>query len=82
VIMSHSTVSPSAFSLSGKVALVTGANTGLGQGIAIALAQAGADIVAVGRSSPADTGTHIAAAGRKFYAISADLERSGAARAW
>ena len=38
------------FSLAGKVALVTGANTGLGQGIAIALAQAGADIVAIGRS--------------------------------
>jgi 2-deoxy-D-gluconate 3-dehydrogenase len=37
------------FSLAGKVAVVTGANTGLGQGIAIALAQAGADIVAVGR---------------------------------
>ena len=33
------------FSLAGNVALVTGANTGLGQGIAIALAQAGADIV-------------------------------------
>ena len=39
------------FSLDGKVALVTGANTGLGQGIAIALAQAGADIVGVARSS-------------------------------
>jgi 2-deoxy-D-gluconate 3-dehydrogenase len=67
------------FSLAGKVALVTGANTGLGQGIAIALAQAGADIVAVGRSSPADTGAQVAAVGRKFYAITADLERGGAA---
>ena len=36
------------FSLEGKVALVTGANTGLGQGIAVALAQAGADIAAAG----------------------------------
>jgi 2-deoxy-D-gluconate 3-dehydrogenase len=69
----------SSFSLAGKVALVTGANTGLGQGIAIALAQAGADIVAIGRSSPADTGTQVAAAGRKFFTITADLERSGAA---
>jgi 2-deoxy-D-gluconate 3-dehydrogenase len=67
------------FSLSGKVALVTGANTGLGQGIAIALARAGADIIAVGRSSPADTATQVAAVGRKFYAITADLERGGAA---
>jgi len=43
------------FDLSGKVALVTGANTGLGQGISIALAQAGADIVLIGRSEPEDT---------------------------
>ncbi|WP_431860685.1 SDR family NAD(P)-dependent oxidoreductase, partial [Azospirillum sp.] len=35
------------FDLSGKVALVTGANTGIGQGIAVALAKAGADIAAV-----------------------------------
>ena len=33
------------FELSGKTALVTGADTGLGQGMAIALAEAGADIV-------------------------------------
>ncbi len=39
------------FDLSGRTALVTGANTGLGQAIAVALAEAGADIVAVGRSS-------------------------------
>ena len=49
---SHSASNP--FSLHGKVALVTGANTGLGQGIAVALAQAGADIVGVARSSTAD----------------------------
>ena len=36
------------FSLEGKVALVTGANTGLGQGIALALAAAGADIAGAG----------------------------------
>jgi 2-dehydro-3-deoxy-D-gluconate 5-dehydrogenase len=72
-------MTPSPFSLAGKVAMVTGANTGLGQGIAIALAQAGADIVAVGRSSPADTGTQVTAAGRKFYSITSNLERSGAA---
>ena len=64
------------FSLAGKVALVTGANTGLGQGIAVALAQAGADIVAVGRSNASDTEREIKALGRGFHFIHADLERS------
>src|SRR5688572_21168170 len=64
-----------AFSLHGKVALVTGASTGLGQGIAIALAQAGADIVGVARSSTADAERGVLAAGRKFHALCADLER-------
>jgi 2-deoxy-D-gluconate 3-dehydrogenase len=63
------------FSLHGKVALVTGASTGLGQGIAIALAQAGADVVGVARSSTADAERGVTAAGRKFHALSADLER-------
>jgi 2-deoxy-D-gluconate 3-dehydrogenase len=63
------------FSLANKTALVTGANTGLGQGIAVALAQAGADIVAVGRSSPAETERAVLGAGRRFHALHADLER-------
>ncbi len=63
------------FSLHGKVALVTGASTGLGQGIAIALAQAGADVVGVARSSTADAERGVTAAGRKFHALHADLER-------
>jgi len=67
------------FSLAGKVALVTGANTGLGQGIAIALAQAGANIVAVNRSSAEDTEREVLATGRRFYSIQADLERSNEA---
>lgn len=65
------------FSLEGRVALVTGANTGLGQGIAIALAQAGADIVAVGRSAADDTKRSVSATGRKFHFLQADLEHSG-----
>jgi 2-deoxy-D-gluconate 3-dehydrogenase len=65
-----------AFSLEGKVAVVTGAGTGLGQGIATALAQAGADIVAVNRSDAGDTKASVLAAGRKFHVIRADLERS------
>jgi 2-dehydro-3-deoxy-D-gluconate 5-dehydrogenase len=67
---------PSQFSLAGKVALVTGANTGLGQGIAIALAQAGADIVGIARSSAVDTERGVVAAGRKFHSLYADLDRS------
>ena len=67
------------FNLEGRTALVTGANTGLGQGIAVALAQAGADIVAVGRSDAAGTAAQVAAAGRRFHFIEADL--SGAAPA-
>ena len=61
------------FSLEGKVALVTGANTGIGQGIAVALAEAGADMVLVGRSEPTDTVSAIKALGRKVVSISADL---------
>ena len=68
------------FSLSGKVAMVTGANTGLGQGIAIALAEAGADIVAVSRSAANDTQRSVLAAGRKFYEIRAQLQHSNEAR--
>ena len=61
------------FSLEGKVALVTGANTGIGQGIAIALAAAGADIAAAGRSEPTDTQAAVEALGRKFLSIKADF---------
>lgn len=61
------------FDLSGKVAVVTGANTGLGQGVAEALADAGADIVAVGRTPPVDTQAAVEARGRRFHAVSADL---------
>lgn len=64
------------FNLSGKTALVTGANTGLGQAIAIALAEAGADIVAAGRSSAGETGARVAALGRRFLELQADLSRT------
>ncbi|KLD77334.1 2-dehydro-3-deoxy-D-gluconate 5-dehydrogenase KduD [Xanthomonas hyacinthi] len=61
------------FSLEGKVALVTGANTGLGQGIALALAQAGADIAAAGIRAPTETAEKVKALGRRFVAIGANL---------
>lgn len=65
------------FDLSGRAALVTGANTGLGQAIAVGLAKAGADIVAVGRSAPTETAELVTAAGRTLHAVSADLSSTG-----
>lgn len=61
------------FDLNGKVAIVTGAATGLGQGMAIALAEAGADIVSVGLGDNSETAQKVAEAGRKFLAIDVDL---------
>lgn len=45
----------SAFSLTGKTIMVTGANTGIGQGIALAIGRAGGNVIAVGRSSMEET---------------------------
>lgn len=62
------------FDLGGKIAIVTGANTGLGQGIAIALARAGADIAAVGRRTPDETAEAVCAHGRRCIWIEAALD--------
>lgn len=64
---------PAGFDLTGRTAIVTGANTGLGQAIAVALAQAGAGIVAVGRSAMDETRALVAPSGRPFHEVSADL---------
>ena len=61
------------FSLKGKAAIVTGANTGLGQGIAVALAEAGANLVLVGRSSPEETVELVRNAGSEVHVVMADL---------
>lgn len=61
------------FKLTGKIAAVTGANTGLGQGMAVALAEAGAKVALVGRSSMDETAEKIAAAGGESFPIMADL---------
>ena len=61
------------FNLTGRTALVTGANTGLGRAIAIALAGAGADIVAAGRSPANDTAAQVRALGRRFLFVRADF---------
>ena len=61
------------FNLDGKVAIVTGASRGLGQGMAIALAQAGANIVGVGQSDMKSTKAEKNKVGREFFEIKADL---------
>ncbi|MEN6567000.1 MAG: 2-dehydro-3-deoxy-D-gluconate 5-dehydrogenase KduD [Veillonellales bacterium] len=61
------------FDLMGKVAIVTGATAGLGQGMAVALATAGADIVGVGRRTSAETKNKVRETGRRFLGIEADL---------
>lgn len=61
------------FDLTGKVAIVTGASTGLGQGIALALAGAGADIVGVDYVEMQDTQAQITAMGRKFLGLVENL---------
>jgi len=69
------------FQLTGKVAIVTGASRGLGQGIAIGLAEAGADIALVARTKAAleQTAAAIQKIGRKALVVPVDLK--GAAEA-
>lgn len=69
------------FSLAGQRALVTGANTGIGQAIAVDLARMGAELVLVGRSSMADTAAQIAKLGGSVSEVSADLGTVEAAQA-
>lgn len=66
-------VSTPNFSLDGKVAVVTGANTGLGQAMAIAIAAAGANVALVGRSAPGETQASINKLGRETAVVMADL---------
>ncbi|OYU16461.1 MAG: 2-deoxy-D-gluconate 3-dehydrogenase [Alphaproteobacteria bacterium PA4] len=63
----------SLFDLSGRVAIVTGANTGIGQAIAVALAGAGADVALVGRTPAEETAAQITALGRRALLVAADL---------
>jgi 2-deoxy-D-gluconate 3-dehydrogenase len=61
------------FALLGRVAVVTGCNTGLGQGMALALAQAGADIVGVNRGDPTAIRSAVQSHGRRYLDVRADL---------
>lgn len=65
----------SLFSLEGKTALVTGSNKGIGQAMAVALAEAGADIIGVSSSFPegSETEKTVTALGRKFKKYTADF---------
>lgn len=65
----------SAFSLQGKVAVVTGCDTGLGQGMALGLAQAGCDIVGINIVEPTETIEQVTAQGRRFLSLTADLRK-------
>jgi 2-deoxy-D-gluconate 3-dehydrogenase len=68
------------FSLSGRTALVTGCRRGIGQAVAVALAQAGADIIGVSRQLEAGSEVErlVVAAGRRFTPQQADLSDKGA----
>ena len=71
----------SAFSLEGKSVMVTGANTGIGQGIALAIGRAGGRVIGVGRSSMDDTAGKLAAIGAGFVPVQADVSVSAEAQA-
>ncbi len=61
------------FKLDGKVAIVTGSSTGLGQGVCLGLAEAGADIVGVDYVESPETKALVEGLGRKFLEIKANL---------
>lgn len=61
------------FKLDGKVAIVTGSRSGLGQGMALALAEAGANIVGVGSRPMSETKEKVEKLGKKFINLQVDL---------
>ena len=63
----------SLFDITGKVAIVTGARTGLGLGIAEGLAEAGCDIVGAGHAKMPELERSVAALGRRFLYFDIDL---------
>lgn len=63
----------SAFSLAGKTIMVTGANTGIGQGIALSIGRAGGRVIGVGRSTMDETTELMTSIGAELVAVQADL---------
>ena len=67
---------PELFSLKGKVALITGGGSGIGSGILMGLAEAGADIVCVYNShEPSEMKEYTEKLGGKFLAVKADVSK-------
>lgn len=66
------------FRLDGRTALVTGSSRGLGQGAAVALAEAGADVALMDRSDAAETASLIEALGRRAYRVRLDFAAAAA----
>ena len=71
----------SAFGLVGKTVMVTGANTGIGQGIALGIGKAGGRVIGVGRSGMEDTAGLLADIGAEFVPVRADLGSAKEAQA-
>ena len=66
------------FRLDGKVAAVSGTSRGIGRALALALAEAGADIAHLDRSDPAETRSRVVALGRRSHVVRIDLEAASA----
>lgn len=69
----------SLFDLTGKIAVVTGASTGLGRGMTLGLASAGADLVLVDHVACAGVADEVRAMGRRALPLTLDLARHGSA---
>jgi 2-deoxy-D-gluconate 3-dehydrogenase len=67
------------FNLNGRVALVTGAGQGLGQAMALGLAEAGADIVGLDRGGSGGTEAAVRAQGRRYHQVVCDLRQASPA---
>ncbi|WP_456276481.1 2-dehydro-3-deoxy-D-gluconate 5-dehydrogenase KduD [Bacillus sp. AK128] len=70
----------SLFSLKGKVALLTGASRGLGQGMALGLAEAGATVIGAGMSDMSCTRHKIESIGGTFHDLKIDLSKDQSAQ--
>jgi 2-dehydro-3-deoxy-D-gluconate 5-dehydrogenase len=64
------------FKLNGKVALVTGASRGLGQAMALGLAEAGADIAGLDLTGCADICEQVQSLGRRYHSVICDLREA------